>query len=222
MDPSTSIASLRNARYAVRRAAGVCLRCATLEAERVPVERKSAVSRRRYARRRDHASYYTSAVPIMAGRGYRLPPREPLPRLFRGRRVGDFEQAVAGVAIDVTAQDPGLAPFVDGASGHSKLPGDLVAAQKSAIAQPLIAGLQGITLSHHADQLRGEGEAVTASVSALVEDFGDLAIGVVVQQPVDLGDDFLAGLVHLAPERVRRPGELSGRAAAQPHPQAPC
>ena len=56
-------------------------------------------------------------------------------------------------------------------------------------------------------------------MSALVEDLGDLAIGAVIQQPVDLGDDLLAGRTHLAPEWIRRPRELSGRAAAQTHPQ---
>ena len=62
---------------------------------------------------------------------------------------------------------------------------------------------------------------VSGSVAALVEDRCDLAIGVIVQQPVDLGDDLGAGLVELGRVRVRRPGELSGRAAAQPHAQAP-
>ena len=84
-----------------------------------------ANTKRRYDARRNYASYYTSAVPIVARLGYRPSPREPLPRLFRRWRVGDFKQAVAGVAIDVSAQEPGLAPFLDRAARHPECAEDV-------------------------------------------------------------------------------------------------
>ena len=152
--------------YGERRAAGLCTRCggpvldgqsrcgpcAVIEEASKCPERKNARSRKLYAERRarglctscgapsqDHVSYYTSTVPIVARLVCRLSPREPLPRLFRRRGVGDFEQAVTGVAIDVPVQEPGLAPLVHRAARHPELPGDLVVAQQSAIAQPLVA-----------------------------------------------------------------------------------
>jgi len=57
-------------------------------------ERLNAGQRQRHAARADYVSYYTSAVPIVAGLVYPLSPREPSARLFRRRGVGDFEQAV--------------------------------------------------------------------------------------------------------------------------------
>ena len=147
---------LADARYDARRAAGVCLKCRTptyggtaycapravAKAERRDREAEYAARRRRYAERRDYASYYTSVVLIVAGLGYRRSPREPShPRLFCRRRVGDFKQAVAGVAIDASAQEPDLAPSVDRGASHPESLCDLVAPQQPAIAQPLITRL---------------------------------------------------------------------------------
>ena len=131
-----------------RRAAGLCTECgkhppadggASCESCRAA---RRAAERALYAARRDYASYYTSVVLIVAGLGYRRSPREPShPRLFCRRRVGDFKQAVAGVAIDVSAQEPGLAPSVDRGARHPESLCDLVAPQQPVIAQPLIARL---------------------------------------------------------------------------------
>ncbi len=104
-----------------------------------------------------------------------------------------------------------LSPAVGGFQGR----------QQPAFVQPLMAGLESVVVPDHLYQHRIEGVAVSASVPALVENRCDLAIGVVVQQPVDLGNDLVTGLMDLTREWTRFPGELSGRAAAQPHPQAP-
>lgn len=106
----------------------ICANCTS-----PPGARDLELYHQRSAERRDCASYYTSAVLIVAGQGYRLPAREPLSRLFRGRRVGSLEQAVTGVAMDVSAQEPGPASCVDGASGHPEAPGDHVTPQQSAM-----------------------------------------------------------------------------------------
>ena len=131
-----------------RQDARTCTRCGThppveggTVCEPCHVARRDR-EREQYAMRRDYASYYTSVVLIVAGLGYRRSPREPShPRLFCRRRVGDFKQAVAGVAIDVSAQEPGLAPSVDRGARHPESLCDLVAPQQPAIAQPLIARL---------------------------------------------------------------------------------
>ena len=108
-----------------------------------------------------------------------------------------------------------------GGSRHPEAVGGFQGRQQPAFVQPLMAGLESVVVPDHLYQHRIEGVAVSASVPALVENRCDLAIGVVVQQPVDLGNDLVTGLVDLTREWTRFPGELSGRAAAQPHPQAP-
>ncbi len=116
-------------------------------------------------------------------------------------------------------QKPGLAPSVYRFVGHPEAVGGFQGRQQPAFVQPLMAGLESVVVPDHLYQHRIEGVAVSASVPALVENRCDLAIGVVVQQPVDLGNDLVTGLMDLTREWTRFPGELSGRAAAQPHPE---
>lgn len=120
-------------RTAERRTQGLCLKCG----KRPPAPHRSQCEP--CIEKRGCASYYTSTISVEGGLGYRLSPRKPSPRLFCRRRVGDFEQTVARVAENVSAQEPGLAPLVDGSGRDRKTLGGLVDRQQPTVAQPLIA-----------------------------------------------------------------------------------
>ena len=97
------------------------------------------------------------------------------------------------VGVDVSAQQSDLPPCVDCIGRNPESLGHLAGRQQPTFAQPLTARLEVVVLSDRPYQHRGKGVPPSASVSTHVEDLCDLAIGVVVQQPVDLGNHLAAG-----------------------------
>ena len=89
----------------------------------------------------------------------------------------------------------GAAPGVDGVGVHAELLGDLLLGEHAAGAQPLAVAGQIVGVAQLDDDRWGEGPVHTGAVALLVELLGGLGVGVVVEQPVDLGQDLGWGLV---------------------------
>lgn len=81
----------------------------------------------------DYASYCTSLLRLGGWLGNRLSSREPSAPLFCRRRVGNLEQVLRSVVVDMSAQKPVLAPFVDCIDRYREAVSSLVDCQQPAI-----------------------------------------------------------------------------------------
>ena len=81
----------------------------------------------------DYASYCTSLLRLGGWLGNRLSSREPSAPLFCRRRVGNLEQVLRSVVVDMSAQEPVLAPFVDCIDRYREAVSSLVDCQQPAI-----------------------------------------------------------------------------------------
>ena len=75
--------------------------------------------------------------------------------------------------------------------------GDLPGGQHALAAQPLVTARQLVGHPDEGNFLQVEGLSLPRPATALVEDIGDLAIAVPVEQPVDLGDEVRLELADL-------------------------
>src|ERR1700719_3530669 len=87
----------------------------------------------------------------------------------------------------VELRDQSLAaPLLDGGFGDAEAGGDLPSGQHAEAAQPLIPAGQLIGGANEGDLLQVEGLRFPSPAAALVEDVGDLAIAVPVEEAIDL------------------------------------
>src|ERR1035438_4911838 len=81
-----------------------------------------------------------------------------------------------------------------GGGGGGERCGDLGEGEHAGVAEALLAAAQLVVVADVADDERVEGAAFAAGQAALVEDGGDVGVGVVVEELVDGGDDLGRGL----------------------------
>jgi transposase len=114
----------------------------------------------------------------------------------------------------VELRDQSLAaPLLDGGFGDAEAGGDLPSGQHAEAAQPLIPAGQLIGGADEGDLLQIEGLRFPSPAAALVEDVGDLAIAVPVEEPIDLGDELGLELADLRNrQRPFEPQAASGAA----------
>ena len=116
--------------------------------------------------------------------------------MFVGRFVEQFV-AFAGL---VAREKAGGVPVLDRARGHTEPLGGLCDGEQPARAEPLAVAGEVVVLAEPDDAQRGEWLSGAGSSSGLVELFGGLGVGVIVEQLVDQLERVGIGLAGL-PDR---------------------
>jgi hypothetical protein len=98
-------------------------------------------------------------------------------RVLAGWRV----EALAFVVVGVAGDESGVVPGLDGSGGHAELAGELGQGEHAGVAESLLAAAQAVVVADVADDERVEGAAFAAGQALVVEDAGDLGVGVVVE-----------------------------------------
>jgi len=133
-------------------------------------------------------------------------------RVLAGRRVEALAFVVEGVAGD----EPGVVPDLDGFGGHAEAAGHLGQGEHAGVAESLLAAAEPVVVADVADDEPVEGAAFAAGQAAVVEDGGDLGVGVAVEELVDGGDGFGGGLAELGGGGRDGQGEGAGLAGGEP------
>ena len=107
------------------------------------------------------------------------------------------------------------APLLDRGLRYPETQGDLPGGQHALAAQPLVTARQLVGHPDEGNFLQVEGLSLPRPATALVEDIGDLAIAVPVEQPVDLGDEVRLELADLRYRHGSVEPQGAGVAAAQ-------
>jgi hypothetical protein len=81
----------------------------------------------------------------------------------------------------VPGDEPGVVPGLDGSGGHAEQRGGLGQGQHASVAESLLAAAQAVVVADVADHEPVEGAAFAAGHAAVVEDAGDLGMGVSVE-----------------------------------------
>src|ERR1019366_3263851 len=93
--------------------------------------------------------------------------------------------------------EPGVVPGLEGSGGHAELAGELGQGEHAGVAESLLAAAQAVVVADVAHDERVEGAAFAAGQAAVVEDAGDLGVGVAVEELVDGGDGLGGRLAEL-------------------------
>src|SRR5262249_11536963 len=103
--------------------------------------------------------------------------------LCPGRRVGAGRrgEALALVVVGVPGDEPGVVPDLDGFGGHAEAAGHLRQGERGGVTESLLAAAQPVLVADVADDEAVEGAAFAAGQAAVVEDAGDLVVGVVIE-----------------------------------------
>ena len=127
--------------------------------------------------------------------------------LLDAGRVGARMRVEAGVLVVVllALDQSGAVPLPDGRDADVEEYGEFGGGQQAAVAQAVVAVAELVVLADVTDQESVEGASFAAGQAALVEDVGDLGVGVVVEEPVERGDGIGRGLAQPA-----RPSSGSG------------
>jgi hypothetical protein len=138
--------------------------------------------------------------------------------LVPGRRVGAWRvvELLSVVVVSLATDKTGVVPGFDGASGHAEGGGHFGQGEQAGLAQALSAAAWPVVADDAGDDESVEGTALAAGEAAVVEDVGDLGVGVVVEQVVDGGHDLGCGLAQQPGWFERRQGQGVVLAAAQP------
>jgi hypothetical protein len=81
----------------------------------------------------------------------------------------------------VAGDESGVVPDLDGFGGHPQAAGHLGQGEHSGVTESLFAAAQPVFVADVADDEAVEGAAFAAGQAAVVEDAGDLGVGVVVE-----------------------------------------
>jgi hypothetical protein len=81
----------------------------------------------------------------------------------------------------VPGDEPGVVPGLDGSGRDAELAGELGQGEHAGVAESLLAAAQAVVVADVADDERVERAAFAAGQAAVVEDAGDLGVGVVVE-----------------------------------------
>ena len=106
--------------------------------------------------------------------------------------------------------NPFCLQFLNGRLGHSQLVGDLFLRQHPGFPEAVKPTPKAIVMLNPGDDAFGEHPSFPGVPASLVQHRGDAAIGVVVEESINLGDHFAVGL----PDH---PGRLRQRRDQRPH-----
>jgi hypothetical protein len=81
----------------------------------------------------------------------------------------------------VAGDEPGVVPGLDRSGGHAQTVGGLGQGEHAGVAKALLAAAQLVVVADVADGEPVEGAAFAAGQAAVVEDDGDLGVGVVIE-----------------------------------------
>ena len=101
-----------------------------------------------------------------------------------------------------------MVPDLDGFGGHPQAAGHLGEGEHAGVTESLFAAAQSVFVADVADDEAVEGVAFAAGQAAVVEDAGDLGVGVVIEELIDGGDGGGGGFAEL--RGVRRDGQGEG------------
>jgi hypothetical protein len=85
------------------------------------------------------------------------------------------------------------APDLDGRCCHLELLGDFGEGQLAGLAEAIVTAFELIVSAKTGDDPAGKRESFSGTEASLVQDPSKLADRVIVQQPIDFGDDFRVG-----------------------------
>ena len=102
-------------------------------------------------------------------------------RAGRGVGAGRRVEALAFVVVGVPGDESGVVPDLDGSGGHAEAVGDLGQGEQAGVAESLLAAAQPVLVADVADDEPVERAAFAAGQAAVVEDAGDLGVGVVIE-----------------------------------------
>jgi transposase len=131
--------------------------------------------------------------------------------------VQRFVQAAPDIIVKVLFQQPISSPSVDCSSRHTVPYAHLFGREQPLGAQSAIATLQIEGLPDMRDLFQVERLILPGSPSLSIQNFCDLAITVMLQQRVDLGDHLRLRLSNLRDRQGLGESETSGGAAAETH-----
>lgn len=124
----------------------------------------------------------------------------------------------AGQVITIALPDEALSsPIMDGRLRHAKARRDLSCGEHAATAQPLITAIQLVGDPNKGNLLQIEGLVFPGPQPTLVEDFGDLAIAVLLEQTIDFSDEFGPELADLRDRQRPVEDQRARGAAAEAH-----
>lgn len=125
-------------------------------------------------------------------------------------------QELVLVIVGVRSQQSRAPPYLDGAGYNVHSLGDLGKREESPLAEPFVARLEVVVALKALDHEAVEWLLLTRHVAALIEDDRDLTRRMLIEQPVDLLDDFALGFAEFAcrqrPWQCNRLGRASLKA----------
>ena len=137
---------------------------------------------------------------------------------FEDSRVGrDLPEATVQAVCAAFFDEPPTAPFVHGRHRDAELGGDLSRREHAAAAQPVVSARQFVGTSNEGDFLQIEGLGLPGAPSVAVQNFGDLAVAMSVEQLVDGRDKLGLELAQLGDGQRSFELQCACSSAGQPH-----
>jgi hypothetical protein len=119
-----------------------------------------------------------------------------------------FVQILVLVIAQISTQETGGPPELDMPAGNPKALGHLLESQHSLFTQPMKTALQSILDRQAGDHPATEGLAIAGDKAVRVQDAGDPLIGMLIEQPINLGND--SWWSYSDPPRKRQLNRLGG------------
>jgi hypothetical protein len=116
----------------------------------------------------------------------------------------------------VAGDELGVVPDLDGLGRHAEAVGHLGQGEHVGVAESLLTAAEPVVVADVADDEPVEGAPFAAGQATVVEDGGDLGMGVAVEELVDGGDGFGGGLAELGGCGRDGQGEGAGLAGGEP------
>jgi len=112
-----------------------------------------------------------------------------MPILDRGIPAGELEQALTSVIVAMRLEQPGTSPDLDRVRRDVKALCDLLQAQQTTRAQSGVSAFEMIARSNPGDNQTIEVLSCARDHALFIERCYDLCICMLVEKPIDLGDD---------------------------------
>jgi transposase len=145
--------------------------------------------------RKAYVSYYSSSR-LCNGENWLLGPA-PSVTLENRVLVQRFVEAALGIVVAVLLQSTLSRPEVYCSRRHAVPHAHFFGCEQSPGSQPAVTALQMEGLPNVRNLLQVEGFTLPSPAALAIENFSHLAITVMIQQPVDLGDHVRLGLANL-------------------------